>query len=90
MIAFVLPSILVLVYVHNSYFSKYINSVIKYCIKIKNPTILMLIKNAVKKDKIIKFLMPSAFLVYKFSNTLRDKYEQINQNDMKGISFGLN
>ena len=36
-------------------FSKYINSVIKYCIKIKNPTILMLIKNAVKKDKIIKF-----------------------------------
>ena len=63
---------------------------IKYCNRISNPTILRLIKNAVRKDKIIILLILIFSSKKKLSITVNEIYELINQKDKKGISFGLN
>tara|TARA_B100000586_G_C19936585_1_gene353692 strand:+ start:94 stop:501 length:408 start_codon:yes stop_codon:yes gene_type:complete len=63
---------------------------IKYCNRISNPTILRLIKNAVRKDKIIILLILIFFSKKKLSITVNEIYELINQKDRKGMSFGLN
>ena len=71
-------------------FSEQIIKDIKYCINIKRPTILMLIKKAVKKDKIIKFLNFISLLKYRSSNNLNEIKVFINQKDINGMSLGLN
>ena len=63
---------------------------IKYCNRISNPTILRLIKNAVRKDKIIILLILIFSSKKKLSITVNEIYELINQKDKKGMSFGLN
>ena len=63
---------------------------IKYCNIISIPTILMLIKNAVKKDRRIILLILILSPKKKLSNKVNEIYELINQKDKKGMSFGLN
>ena len=70
-----------------------LNSVIKpikYWIKIINPEILILIKNAVKKERNRSDLILIFLSKYKSSIIFKKKYEHIIQNDKKGISLRLN
>ena len=61
----------------------------KYCMKISNPEILMLIKKAVKNERMIISLFLISFSKNKFSISFNKKKEFITQNDKNGISFGL-
>ena len=65
-------------------------SPIKYWIKIINPEILILIKNAVKNERKKSDLILIFLSKYKSSIIFKKKYEHIIQNDKKGISLRLN